>query len=70
MLNNVISSRKAYPPGTKIKLIRMEDVQASPSGTIGTGTCVDDIGIIHMKWNNGSSLGLVPDDDKFVIVKG
>ena len=68
MLNNVNNLRKAYPPGTKIKLIRMEDVQAPPSGTIGTVTCVDDIGTIHMKWNNGSSLGLVP-DDKFVIVK-
>lgn len=69
MLNNVTNLRKAYPPGTKIKLIKMEDVQAPPSGTIGTVTCVDDIGTIHMKWNNGLSLGLVPDDDKFVIVK-
>lgn len=68
MLNNVIRLRKIYPPGTKIKLIKMEDVQAPPSGTIGTVTCVDDIGTIHMKWNNGSSLGLVPDDE-FVIVK-
>ena len=42
--------------------------QAPPSGTIGTVTCVDDIGTIHMMWNNGSSLGLVPDDE-FVIVK-
>lgn len=68
MLNNVNNLREAYPPGTKIKLIKMEDVQAPPSGTIGTVTCVDDIGTIHMMWNNGSSLGLVP-DDKFVIVK-
>lgn len=68
MLNNVNNLRNAYPPGTKIKLIRMDDVQAPPSGTIGTVTCVDDIGTIHMMWNNGSSLGLVP-DDKFVIVK-
>lgn len=68
MLNNVNNSRKTYPPGTKIKLIKMEDVQAPPSGTIGTVTCVDDIGTIHMKWSNGSSLGLVPDDE-FVMVK-
>ena len=68
MLNNVNNLREAYLPGTKIKLIKMEDVQAPPSGTIGTVTCVDDIGTIHMMWNNGSSLGLVPDDE-FVIVK-
>lgn len=69
MLNNVIRLRKIYPPGTKIQLIMIDDAQAPPSGTIGTVTCVDDIGTIHMKWNNGSSLGLVPDDDEFVIVK-
>lgn len=69
MLNNVIRLRKIYPPGTKIQLIMIDDAQAPLSGTIGTVTCVDDIGTIHMKWNNGSSLGLVPDDDEFVIVK-
>lgn len=69
MLNNVIRLRKIYPPGTKIQLIMIDDAQAPPSGTIGTVTCVDDIGTIHMKSNNGSSLGLVSDDDKFVIVK-
>ena len=69
MLNNVTNLRKAYLPGTKIKLIMMDDVQAPPSGTIGTVTCVDDIGNIHMKWSNGSSLCLVSDIDRFVIVK-
>lgn len=68
-VNNVINLRKTYPPGTNIKLIKMDDVQAPPSGTIGTVTCVDDIGNIHMKWSNGSSLCLVSDIDIFVIVK-
>lgn len=67
-VNNVTYLRKAYPPGTKIQLIMMDDAQAPPSGTIGTVTCVDDIGTIHMKWNNGSSLGLVLDDE-FAMVK-
>ena len=47
----------------------MDDVQAPPSGTIGTVACVDDIGNIHMKFGNGSSLCLVPDIDIFVIAK-
>lgn len=69
MLNNVNNLRKTYPPGTKIQLIMMEDVQAPPSGTIGTVTCVDDISNIHMKWSNGSLLCLVSDIDKFAIVE-
>ncbi len=57
--------REKYPEGTKVRLIRMDDVQAPPEGTIGTVTYVDDAGTIHMKWENGSSLGLIEEEDRF-----
>lgn len=38
---------------------------AIPHGAIGTVVFVDDLGTIHMEWQNGSGLGLVPDIDKF-----
>lgn len=60
--------REQYKDGTRIRLIRMCDIQAPPSGTLGTVTGVDDIGTIHMRWDNGSSLGLVPNEDDFEIV--
>ena len=60
--------RELYKPGTKIKLIEMDDPQAPPSGTIGIVKGVDDIGQIMMKWPNGSSLSLIPDVDEFKIV--
>ena len=60
--------RKKYVKGTKIKLIKMYDKQAVPTGEIGTVEFVDDIGTIHMKWKNGSSLGLIVGVDNFEIL--
>lgn len=68
--SEVESLRKKYPPGTKIKCIHMnDDFHPVPDGTLGTVQFVDDAGTIHVGWENGSSLGLVPDEDKFVKVK-
>ena len=52
-----------YPEGTKVRLVRMEDRQAPPTGTIGTVMYVDDVATVHVAWSNGSSLGVVYGDD-------
>ena len=57
--------RLNYPPGTRIMLEHMEDNWAVPRGTRGSVTQVDDAGTIHMKWDNGRSLGIVPQVDQF-----
>ena len=57
--------KEKYPKGTRVELIYMEDAQAVPSGTKGTVVCVDDMGTIHMKWDNGRTLGLIPEVDNF-----
>ncbi len=58
--------KESYPPGTRVMLLSMEDPWAPvPSGTRGTVEVVDDIGQIHMKWDNGRSLALVPGEDSF-----
>jgi len=36
-----------------------------PGGTRGTVASVDDIGQIHMRWDNGRSLPLNTDEDSF-----
>ena len=46
-----------YPKGTRVELIKMDDVQAPPIGTQGTVTGVNDIGTIMVDWDNGSKLG-------------
>ena len=41
----------------------MDDKQAPPPGTCGVVEFVDDIGTIHVHWDNGSSLGVVRNED-------
>ena len=65
MNNKVKMYKETYPKGTRIELVYMEDAQAVPSGTKGTVVCVDDMGTIHMKWDNGRTLGLIPEVDNF-----
>jgi len=55
--------RKQYPAGTRVELVRMEDVQAPPIGTCGTVIGVDDIGSIMVNWDNGGSLNVVYGED-------
>jgi hypothetical protein len=62
--------RKQYPPGTRVELIRMEDIQAPPTGTQGTVTGVDDIGSIMVSWDNGSSLSVVYGEDSCRKIEG
>ena len=61
--------RKKYPAGTKLQLISMRDEKYPIlPGTIGVVTHIDDMGSIHMKWQNGSSLALIPEVDSFKVV--
>ena len=51
--------RRKYPKGTRVRLLEMNDIQAPPIGTEGTVNHIDDMGTIHISWDNGSSLGVV-----------
>ena len=39
--------------------------QPVPSGTRGTVQCVDDLGQLQMRWDNGRGLALIPGEDDF-----
>ena len=60
--------RARYQKGTRIELIRMDDVQAPPAGTHGTVTLVDDVGDLIVAWDNGGGLKLIPGVDEFRIL--
>ena len=53
-----------YPSGTRVELVKMDDIQAPPIGTKGTVIGVDDIGSIMVRWDNGSALHIVYGEDK------
>ena len=55
----LVHLRETYPAGTRVELVRMDDVQAPPIGTHGTVYGVDDTGSILVHWDNGSGLNVV-----------
>ena len=60
------NTKKLYPPGTRIELISMKDLYAPvPAGTRGTVKFVDSMGTIFPEWDNGRTLGIVPNEDSF-----
>ena len=40
-----------------------------PKGMRGEVINIDDIGTLHMKWQNGSGLGVVVGEDSFKVIK-
>lgn len=63
--------RDMYPPGTRISMIKMPDPPETlpiPPGTIGTVKYADDAGQLHIKWENGRSLAVIPGVDEFLVV--
>ena len=54
---------KAYPKGTRVKLLKMDDAQAPPIGTKGTVYGVDDTASILVNWDNGCGLNVVYGED-------
>ena len=50
--------RREFPTGTRVQLVKMDDVQAPPIGTLGTVQGVDDIGSILVAWDTGSGLSV------------
>lgn len=61
--------QEQYPPGTRIRLNSMSDPYSPvPPGTEGVVELVDDAGSIHMKWNNGRTLAIIPGEDSFTVL--
>lgn len=60
--------KREYPSGTKIKLRHMEGEPRMETGLTGIVDHVDDIGQIHVNWENGSSLALTAYLDRFTRI--
>ncbi len=58
--------KEHYPAGTRVQLDKMGDApRPVPAGTKGTVVAVDDIGTLHVKFDNGRALGICPEVDSF-----
>ena len=57
--------KEYYTSGTRVMLIRMSDPYTNlRQGDQGTVMMVDDIGTIHVSWDNDSTLGVVFGEDE------
>lgn len=60
--------KEKYIAGLKVELVKMYDLQALPQKTRGFIDYVDDIGTLHIRWENGSTLGLKLGVDEFKVI--
>ena len=55
--------------GRRVRLLHCGDPWAHlHPGECGTIRFVDDEGTLHVDWDTGSRLGLVPDEDRWVVL--
>ena len=56
--------RRQYPAGCRVELVSMDAPYARlKPGDQGTVSAVDDIGTVHIDWDNGSGLGAAYGED-------
>ena len=61
--------KEKYPIGTKVKLTKdMDDKYPILAGTVGTIDYIDSEGQLHMIWENGRTLAIIPEVDEFEII--
>lgn len=65
---NIESMRRRYPAGTRVKLNSMTGESRMPAGLEGSIQFIDDIGDLHVDWDNGSTLALIPGEDSFSVI--
>ena len=61
--------RERFVSGTKVLLHEMAGEKHMHDGLKGVVRFVDDIGQIHVQWENGSRLALHYDEDSFEVIE-
>lgn len=55
--------------GSRIRFISSTDPYTTLSeGDEGTVEFVDSLGTVHVQWDNGSTLGMIPGEDRFARI--
>lgn len=67
--NEVRVIKENYLPDMRIRLLKMDDTQAPPTGCYGTVRGVDDAGQVMVAWDTGSSLSVILGEDEIEILE-
>jgi hypothetical protein len=55
--------------GDRVRLLSLSDDWSDlKPGALGTVIHIDDLGTVHVDWDSGSSLGLVPGQDSYEVL--
>ena len=54
--------------GMRVRLINMDDPHGVDEGMEGTIQKIDGLGTLHVKWDDGSTLGLIPMEDEYDLL--
>lgn len=68
MRDEIYELKARYTSGMRVRLISMSGEPQMYCGLEGTVRVVDDMGQIHVRWDNGSTLALNVDVDAFEVV--
>jgi hypothetical protein len=62
-------TKSTTAPGARVRLLRTSDpyTELRP-GAEGKVVFVDDTGTVHVSWDDGSQLGLVPGEDAWEVI--
>lgn len=56
-------------PGTRVRLVSTSDPHTNlQPGALGTVSLIDAMGTVHVNWDSGSGLGLIPGEDEWDVV--
>ena len=66
--NSYILEHREEMVGLRIRCVHMYDPSPVEPNSLGTITYIDDMGTIHVKWDSGRTLGIVPEEDNFEII--
>lgn len=54
--------------GMRIRMLSMEDEFPVDEGMEGTIHTIDDLGTLHVKWDDGRNIGIIPGIDEYQLL--
>lgn len=71
-MTNLLNEQKHHDPrakvGLRIRIVNMVDEDGIDEGMEGVIKAIDSMGTLHVKWDDGSTLGVIPGLDEYILI--